>query len=185
MRKLLDNFEAYVCTAIFVGMTAVGFANVVVRYLTSYSFAATQELLLTGFLLLTVFGAALAARQGQHLAVTFFASLFGPKVETGFKIFAAAVSILLLLLSAWYCLDLVRNQLASGVTSAGLQIPAWYYSAALPFAFVLIAYRTLEFAIKDFRDPLIGEEAALSEAGVPTRSSEPKGTHKTGAYADV
>ena len=61
MRKYLDNLEAYICAVLFLSMTAVGFANVVVRYLTSYSFAATQELLLSGFLLLTIFGAALAA----------------------------------------------------------------------------------------------------------------------------
>lgn len=188
MKRLLDNFEAWVCTALFIGMTAVGFANVVVRYLTSYSFAATQELLLTGFLLLTVFGAALAAREGQHLAVTYFASLFGPGVERVIKIFSAAVSILLLLLAAWYCWQLVQNQLASGVTSAGLQVPAWYYSAALPFAFLLIAYRTLEYAVKDFRDPLLGEAAALNEAGVQARSdaaTDETTTRKTGAYADV
>ncbi|WP_138472203.1 TRAP transporter small permease [Poseidonocella sp. HB161398] len=152
MKKHIDNFEAYVCSALFLAMTGIGFANVVVRYLTSYSFAATQELLLNGFLLLTVFGASLAARAGQHLAVTYFAALFGARVERALKIFSAAVSVALLLLAAWFCLDLVRNQLASGVTSAGLQVPAWYYSAALPFGFLLIGYRVLEYAVRDLRD---------------------------------
>lgn len=153
MRRLIDNFEGWVCALLFLGMTLLGFANVVVRYLTSYSFAATQELLLTGFLLITVFGASLAAREGQHLAVTYFAGLFGRGVENGFKIVAAAISFVLLLLAAWFCLDLLRNQLASGVTTPGLGLPAWYYSAALPVAFVLIAIRTVQYAVSDWRDP--------------------------------
>jgi TRAP-type C4-dicarboxylate transport system permease small subunit len=155
MKKLLDNFEAYVCAAIFLSMTALGFANVVVRYLTNYSFASTQELLLAGFLLLTVFGASLAAQRGQHLAVTFFAGLLPPRLERWVRVFAAAVSTGLLLLAAWFCIELIRNQIASGVTTAGLQLPAWYYSAALPVGFILIAVRTVQYAIHDFHNPQI------------------------------
>jgi TRAP-type C4-dicarboxylate transport system permease small subunit len=144
-------------------MTALGFANVVVRYLTSYSFAATQEVLLIGFLLLTVFGSSLAAREGQHLAVTFFVSLLGRKVESGIKVFAAAVSTVLLLLAAWFCYQLVMNQVSSGVTSAGLQVPLWHYSIALPFAFLLIAFRTVECMIRELR---LGRDAALATNGI-------------------
>lgn len=176
MKHLLDNLEAYICAAIFAGMTGLGFANVVVRYLTSYSFAATQELLLTGFLLLTVFGSALAAREGQHLAVTFFTSLLGRKVETGVKIFAATVSTVLLLLAAWFCYELVVNQISSGITSAGLQVPLWYYSIALPFAFLLIAFRTVEFAVRECR---YGPDA-VAKADVETAA-----LNKTGDYVDV
>jgi TRAP-type C4-dicarboxylate transport system permease small subunit len=154
MKKHLDNIEAYICAFLFLSMTAVGFANVVVRYLTSYSFAATQELLLSGFLLLTIFGAALAARRGQHLAVTFFTDLIGQPFERWARVFAAIVSTVLLLLAAWFCFDLVRNQLASGVTTPGLQLPAWYYSAGLPIGFILIAIRTVEYAYRDFHNHL-------------------------------
>ena len=70
MRFLLNEFEKIVCAVLFLGMTLIGFINVVVRYATHYSFAASEELLTNGFLLLTVFGAAIAARRGQHLAVT-------------------------------------------------------------------------------------------------------------------
>ena len=70
MRFIFNEAEKIICAVIFLGMTAVGFANVVVRYLTHYSLASTEELLTNGFLLLTVFGAAIAARRGEHLAVT-------------------------------------------------------------------------------------------------------------------
>ena len=153
MKKLCDNLEAYICAVIFLSMMAVGFVNVVVRYLTSYSFASTQELLLAGFLLLTVFGAALAAQRGQHLAVTFFTSLLPLRIERWIRVFAAAISTGVLLLAAWFCIELIRNQIVSGVTTAGLQLPAWYYSAALPVGFALIALRTVQYAIRDFHSP--------------------------------
>lgn len=153
MRKFLDNAEAYICAALFLGMTAIGFVNVVVRYLTSYSFAATQEFLLAGFLLLTVFGAALAARKGEHLAVTLFTDLLPQALRRPVRILAALLSLALLLLTVWYCFELVRYQRASGVVSSGLQIPAWYYSAALPFGFLLVAIRVAQRAILELRHP--------------------------------
>lgn len=158
MRKLLDNFEAYVCALLFIAMTLIGFSNVVVRYLTSYSFAATQEFLLNGFLLLTIFGAATAARRGEHLAVTLFTDMLPASLRRAAMVFAMALSIGLLLLTVWFCIELVQNQRASGVVSSGMQIPGWYYSAGLPLAFLLVALRTLQRGILELRNGSPTEE---------------------------
>ena len=152
MRFLLDDFEKIVCAVIFIVMTVLGFANVVVRYLTSYSFAATQEVLLNGFLLMTVFGAAIAARRGEHLAVTLLSDILPAGARKAVIFFATALSVGLLVLSAWYSADLLFNQYASGVTSPGLGLPAWYYSLAVPFGFLLIAVRLIQSALGDVRD---------------------------------
>ena len=40
--RLFDDFEKIVCAVLLLGMTALGFANIVVRYGTSHSFAATE-----------------------------------------------------------------------------------------------------------------------------------------------
>lgn len=145
--KLADRLEEYVCGVIFLVMTVIGFANVLVRYLSNYSFAATQEILLNGFLLLTVFGAAIAARRGEHLAVTLFADILPARIQPYVRWFAVSLSVVLLALSAWYCAEMVMNQRASGITSAGLQVPSWYYSLALPLGFLMIALRLVQGAI--------------------------------------
>ena len=153
MRHLLDEAEKIICAAIFLAMTGLGFVNVVVRYLTSYSFAATQELLLDGFLLITVFGAAIAARRGEHLAVTLVTDLLPAAGRRIAVAISAALSVLLLALSAWYTLGLVQNQYESGVTSSGMQIPEWYVSAGLPVGFTLIAIRLVQAGFAEWRQP--------------------------------
>ena len=60
--------ERLICAVLFLGMTLLGFANVVVRYATNYSLASSEELLTNGFLLLTVFGAAIAVEAGVALS---------------------------------------------------------------------------------------------------------------------
>lgn len=161
MRLFLDEFEKIVCAVIFMAMTLLGFVNVVVRYLTSYSFAATQEILINGFLLLTVFGAAIAARRAEHLAVTVVTDMLPTGAQRVVLWLSTVLSVLLLLLSAWYCFGLVENQLSSGVVSPGLQIPAWYYSLGLPIGFLLIAVRLVQSTLEGQRTS--GEERTIPD----------------------
>ncbi|WP_211268176.1 TRAP transporter small permease subunit [Suttonella ornithocola] len=45
------------------------------------------------------------------------------------------------------------EQKTSGIVSSSLQIPLWYYSAILPFGFLLIAIRVLEHTKDILRHP--------------------------------
>ena len=153
IRLLLRDFERVVCAVLLLAMTALGFVNVVVRYATDLSFAASEELLTNGFLLLTIFGAAIAARRGEHLAVTLVHDLLPPRARRPLLVLAVALSALLLALSAWFSWELVVNQRASGIRSYGLQIPSWTYSAAMPLGFALIGLRYLQHAVAELRTP--------------------------------
>ena len=153
MRFILNEAEKIVCAAIFLGMTAVGFANVCARYLTNYSLAATEELLTNGFLILTVFGAAIAARRGEHLAVTLLTDLLPRGLRRAVFVIAAALTVVLLGISAWFSWQALTNLMNNGMKSYALQIPAWYYQAAVPFGFALIAIRYLQYAAQVLRDP--------------------------------
>ncbi len=56
-------FEETVCIVLFLAMTALGGVNIIARYFTDSSLGVSEELILAGFLWLTVFGAAIAARR--------------------------------------------------------------------------------------------------------------------------
>jgi TRAP-type C4-dicarboxylate transport system permease small subunit len=162
LRLLLREFEKLVCVALFAAMTALGFVNIVVRYATDLSFAASEELLTNGFLLLTVFGAAIAARRGEHLAVTLVAEALPRAGRRIVFVLSVALSVGLLALTAWFAWGLIANQIGSGVRSYALQLPMWYYSAGLPLGFLLILVRTVEHARDRLRgDP--GETPALTD----------------------
>ncbi|ESR23837.1 TRAP transporter small permease [Lutibaculum baratangense] len=156
MSFVLRDAEKIVCAVILLAMTLLGFANVVVRYLTNYSLAATEELLTNGFLLLTIFGAAIAARKGEHLAVTIVYDLSPPRARKAILIVANVLSVVLLLLAAWFCWQLAMNEYRSGLRSYGLQLPAWYYSAGLPLGFLLVMVRFVQHAVDTWRG--VGDE---------------------------
>jgi TRAP-type C4-dicarboxylate transport system permease small subunit len=148
---LLRDAEKIVCAVLFLGMTAIGFVNVVIRYGTHYSFAASEELLVNGFLLLTVFGAALAARRGEHLAVTLAHDRLPRVMWMPVFILSVILSVVLLALSAWFSWEAMANIRRVGMRSYALGIPAWYYQAALPFGFALVILRYLQHAYESAR----------------------------------
>ncbi|SDE77271.1 TRAP transporter small permease [Limimaricola pyoseonensis] len=148
---ILRDAEKIVCAVIFLAMTGLGFANVVVRYGTNYSLAATEELLTNGFLLLTVFGAAIAARRGEHLAVTLVADALPRPLARAVFVLALGLSLALLALSAWFSWQVLVNQIDNGMRSYGLGLPAWYYQAAVPFGFALVLLRMLQHALETGR----------------------------------
>jgi TRAP-type C4-dicarboxylate transport system permease small subunit len=153
MRFVLREFEKIVCAALFLGMTLLGFINVVVRYATHYSFAASEELLTNGFLLLTVFGAASAARRGQHLAVTLVHDALPKRLSQAVFILSVILSVLLLAASAWFSWATLMNQIDSGIRSYALGLPAWWYQVGLPFGFALIMIRHLQYGAETWHPP--------------------------------
>lgn len=153
MRFLLQEFEKIVCALLFLGMTLIGFINVVVRYATHYSFAASEELLTNGFLLLTVFGAAIAARRGQHLAVTIVQDFLPRPAARVVFVLSVILSVMLLAASAWFSWATLMNQIDSGIRSYALGVPAWWYQFGLPFGFALIIIRYLQHAAETWHPP--------------------------------
>ncbi|MGR3481392.1 TRAP transporter small permease [Salipiger marinus] len=151
MSFILREAEKIICAVLFLAMTFLGFANVVVRYGTHYSLAASEELLTNGFLLLTVFGAAIAARRGEHLAVTLVHDLLPRPLQRVVFGLSLLLTALLLGLSAWYSWQAVTNLMANGMRSYALGIPAWYYQAAVPFGFALVLVRYLQHAVEMLR----------------------------------
>lgn len=142
--RILDQFEKIVCAALLLFMAILGFANVVVRYGTNKSLAATEELLTGGFVLLTVFGAAIAARRGEHLAVELISDMLPAPLRRVVIVIAALLSVVLLAASVWFCWQLVLNQMGNGMRSYALGLPLWWYSAALPLGFALVLFRYIQ-----------------------------------------
>lgn len=151
MRRLLRYPEEALCALIFLAMTLLGFANICVRYLTNRSLASTEELLINGFVLLTVLGAAIAARRGDHLAVTLAQTLLPRRGRLLLLLLTTVLGLGLLLAAAWFTWELVAYQLASRSVTYALQVPAWWYSISLPFAFLLVALRFLQNAVAALR----------------------------------
>ena len=73
LRWFWGHFEEVACVVIFTVMTLIAFGNILSRYLFKYSFAFTEELVVSLFVWLTLLGAGAAFRYGSHLGFTLLA----------------------------------------------------------------------------------------------------------------
>ncbi|MFG6621462.1 TRAP transporter small permease [Sulfitobacter sp. 1A05707] len=140
----MNEFENIVCAMLFLGMPLVGFIIVVVRYATHYSFAASEELL-------TVFGAAPAARREQHLAATIVQDFLPRPAAQAVFLLSIILSVLLPVASARFSWATLMNQIGSGIRSYALGVPASWYQIGLPFGFAMIIIRYLQQAAEMWR----------------------------------
>lgn len=145
LNTIWRHLEETICGIIFIIMLILGFANVVVRTFTNYSLASTQEIVINGMVALTLFGTAIAIKRSQLLAVGFLIDNIKPAWRKLLQTFISVAIITTLVVILYYMVDLLLNQYQSQTLTSALQIKAWYYTALLPLAFLLMIIRQIEW----------------------------------------
>ena len=128
-------------TVISLGALAViTMANVVVRYLTSESFAWTEEISIFLLVVLTMSAGASAFVRNQHIRIELFADGGTPARQRTLAIAAHLVTILFFAILTVLLGRMALDEYNWGDTSPAIGVPTWWYSMWLP---VLSAALTL------------------------------------------
>jgi TRAP-type C4-dicarboxylate transport system permease small subunit len=115
-------------------------ANVLVRYFTDFSFAFTEEISVALLVIMTLVGASHAFASNHHIAIAYFVER-RPHIKPLARRLAAACSLLMFGLLAWYGGRMAWDDYRFEVTSPSLGVPQWWYSVWLPVLSVLIVMR--------------------------------------------
>ena len=154
-KKLMDGIatiEKIVVSVILVAVTALTFANVVVRKFTSSQFAFTEEVVINVFILLIMMGCALSIREGSMISLSL---IFDRLQKGGKKVFVGIITIANLaffLLLFKTGLDKVLVQMANGKRTFSLGLPEWVYTIFLPIGCFFLVLHTIEFFIDVMTD---------------------------------
>jgi TRAP-type transport system small permease protein len=129
---------------IILGVLAlITFANVVVRYLTNFSFAFTEEISIFLMVVMTLLGSGSLMAKGGHLNISYFVERFPPSCRRGALLGATAMNGLMFLLLAIFGARMAWDEYRFEVTSPGLGIPTWIYTVWLPVLAMAISGRAL------------------------------------------
>ncbi|MFA5027289.1 MAG: TRAP transporter small permease [Candidatus Methylomirabilota bacterium] len=143
----LDRLEEGACAFLLAVMTVVAFVNVITRYLVHYSLAFTEELVVSLFVWLTLFGTSIGFREGGHLGFAFLVER-SPRIVRRLSIWSgAALGSLLFGLLVYFGVGQIQMERMLGTTSEALAIPQWWYTAGIPVVGCLIIFRILEGAL--------------------------------------
>jgi TRAP-type C4-dicarboxylate transport system permease small subunit len=137
------RIEHMIAAAAIALIGIITFANVVVRYLTNYSFAFTEEYSIALMVVMTLVATASAVAANQHIRITYMVDKLRPRsrqrAEFIVMILVAFMFAVVAVLSAKQVWDEYRFE----VTSPGLGVPQWIYTIWLPLLSLAIIGRAL------------------------------------------
>ena len=136
-------------TVIVMGLLAIiTFANVLVRYFTSQSFAWTEEFSVFLMIALALVAGSASVARNRQIRIEYFADNGPLARQRALARFGAIMVFLLFVLIAVLSTRMVYDDIRYGETSPGIGVPQWWYTIWLPVMSVAIAGRALGLFIR-------------------------------------
>lgn len=160
MSKKPISLESWLGIIALAAISIISLANVIVRYTTNASFAFTEEFSVFLMVVLAFSGAAVAARNNEHIRITLLENYLGLTGRRIVYVLQWLGSVLVLGLVVWYGGLLTYEEYSWESLSPGLGYPTWLYLIWLPVLASAIIVRCTQNLFDRLRDgdPQIGEE---------------------------
>jgi TRAP-type transport system small permease protein len=142
------KIEEHLAAIIMALLAIITFVNVVVRYLTNFSFAFTEEFSIFLMVVMTLLGSSSLMAKGGHLNVTYFVDKLPRRARPGALIASTLVTGFTFLLLAILGARMAWDEYRFEVTSPGLGIPTWIYTVWLPILSMAITGRAMGATIR-------------------------------------
>lgn len=144
--------EDWLTVAIMAALALITFANVLVRYFTSVSFAWTEEISVFLMILLALVASAGAVARDQHIRIEYFVDGGSAQRKRRLVRFSALMVALLFAVVTVLSVRVVWDDFRFGETSPGIGVPQWWYSVWLPLVSLAITGRALGLFVRRGRD---------------------------------
>ena len=141
---ILDRVEKALIVGLCGGIVLLVFFGALSRYAFSYSIAWSEELARFFFLWGALFGAAAAAKTGQHGGIPLVVNLLPPFVRRFVEYLVLAGMLFFLGYLAWQSWGTLERSWFSGQISTTTKIPIWFVNAGMFAAFILAVVRTIQ-----------------------------------------
>jgi TRAP-type C4-dicarboxylate transport system permease small subunit len=145
------RFEEVLCAILFAVMAVITFINIISRYLLKYSFAFTDELVVSFFVWLTLLGTSIAFREQSHLGFSFLVDRLPQKVQRILLWLSAGLGAALFIFLIYFAMGQIGEEISLGITSSGIGVPQWWYTIGVPVFSALIVLRVFQGAYRASR----------------------------------
>lgn len=144
MRNILDYFEEYLCVACLGVMTVLTFTNVIARYVFAASFSFSEEITTYLFVLLSLVGAAIAAKRKAHLGFSLLSDMMPPGIRKSMHLVGYLFAIAFCALLVYFGTKMAISQFVRQQVTAGMQWPEWIFGSFVPIGSLLVLFRFIQ-----------------------------------------
>ena len=142
------KIEDWLTVVVMALLALITFANVLVRYFTSQSFAWTEEISVFLMIVLALVAGSAAVARNRMIRIEYFADNGPERRQRALARFGAAMVFLLFAGMAVLSVRMVYDDVRWGETSPGIGVPQWWYTIWLPVLSIAIAGRALGLFIR-------------------------------------
>ncbi|WP_235924635.1 TRAP transporter small permease [Roseomonas harenae] len=135
------TLEGALAALAMAALAIITFANVLVRYFTSISFAFTEEYSVAIMVVLTFLGTAAAFASDRHIRMTFFTERMPVRVARRIEIGLLLISLALFAGIGWLGALYTWDEYRFESLSPGLGVPQWLYTVWMPVLSAVIVLR--------------------------------------------
>jgi len=155
--KIWDRFEEICIVLLLAFMTVVNFINVIGRYFFSRSFSSAEELVVTSFVYVSMFGIAVAYKRGAHLGMDLLTQRVPQKVRAWMVLFSLLCSMILIGIIFYLSFDIIASQMRTGERASATGLPAYYQRISIPLGCFLMTIRSIQWGVLEFRKDFFGK----------------------------
>ena len=142
------KIEDWLTVVVMALLALITFANVLVRYFTSQSFAWTEEFSVFLMIVLALVAGSASVARNRQIRIEYFADNGSLQRQRTLARFGALMVVVLFGVMAVLSARMVWDDYRYGETSPGIGVPQWWYSIWLPELSTAIAGRALGLFIR-------------------------------------
>ncbi len=158
------DWERPALLVLYAYIVAVVFAEVVRRFVFSYSSVWGEETARYAFVYLVWIGAAAAVRERTHIRIGVIFQFLPARAKAALYLFGEVAACLFALVALRYSLESVWTSIKFDSLTSGLRVNRAWFTAAVPLGFLLIVMRLAVSAARDFADLRAGREPYSGKA---------------------
>lgn len=147
MKKILQFIEDDFCAIILLAMTILTFINVFARYILHSSMPFVEELTSLGLVIISLMGAAVAAKRGAHLGLTVLTDFFPQTSQKYFVLLGHLLGAIFSGIIIYFGYFMVQQEYNLKQLTPGMQWPEWMFGIFIPISGVIMLIRFVQLAI--------------------------------------
>lgn len=152
---VLKNLDLVVASLALVGLIALTFVGVIMRYIFNAPFAWQEEVQLMLIVWVTFLGGRYAFVTGSHCAIDVLVDLFPKKVQRYFDLVIMAIVVIVLSYTGWQCSKYILQMHNTGRVTNMLHIP---YSVIYAPGVIACVTMSIQFILITMKKFLHGNE---------------------------
>lgn len=151
MKKFWKEFEDNICALILLVMVLLTCVNVFCRYVLLSSMPFVEELNSLGLVILSLAGAATAAKRGAHLGLSVLTDALPESAQKVFRILAHVLGAIFGVVLLYYGITMTALENKLKMTTSGMGWPEWIFGIMVPISGVILIIRYVELIIKEVK----------------------------------